>query len=125
MPNYVLGQKINFMDISIDKELIFIGGINNRTNHAIITVLQFGRSLEICSELCLKSLNVQKVLSMKLSSINKEIGIVTTNRQILLMGIDYSAKMIDVLKVIDIQMTCLYSNICFFEKCCYIATGNY
>lgn len=109
----------------MDKSLVLIGGISSQTNHAIISVFEFGSGMELCSELSLKPLKVQKLLALKLSQTNREIGIATTNKMILMMGIDYSQKMIDVLKVIDIQMSSLYSSICLYGDSCYIATGDY
>ena len=122
--NQVLGQKINFMDLSLDKQLIFIGGINRRTNFASISVLDFSRNLDLHSELCLKNLKIQKALCMRLSSQNKEIGMVGCTKTILVIGIDYARKNLDVLKVIEIQLGCIFANMFLFKKCCYIATGN-
>lgn len=41
LPNYILGQKISFLDVSSDKSISFVGGISSSTKHAIITVFKF------------------------------------------------------------------------------------
>lgn len=123
--NQVLGQKVSFIDLTIDKSLVLVGGINCRTNFASISVLNFNRNLDLCSELCLKSLKIQKALCMRLSSQNKEIGMVGCSKAILVVGIDYPRKCLDVLKVIEIQLGCIFANMALYKRCCYIATGNH